>query len=293
VGDNEDITWIATDDSGVDTVSIYLSTNAGIDWSPIATGETNDGVYPWNVPDAPTDSALVKIVAYDTSLNVGEDISDAVFTIAPPPDTIAPSVTVLTPDNGDSLEVGTIYDITWTATDDGGVDSVSIYLSTNAGTDWSPIATGEPNDGVYPWNVPPTPTDSALVMIVAYDPSLNAGQDVSDGFNFIYETTVDVAGGGRGYGNEVLLWQNRPNPFSPVTNISFYLPKDGPVRLEVFDATGRLVDVLIDGRVYRAGVSTLPWNAKDNSGAKLSSGVYFYRLKTEQGVKTKKMVLAH
>jgi M6 family metalloprotease-like protein len=293
VGDTEDVTWTATDANGVDSVSIYYSVNSGTDWILIASQEPNDGTYPWLIPDSPTTDALVKVVAYDPSLNEGEDVSDAVFTIEPPPDTTDPVVTVLTPDKGDSLEVDSTYDITWTATDANGVDSVSIYCSFDGGGDWALIASQEPNDGVYPWTVPASPNDSAMVRVIAYDPSLNAGQDDSDSLNVIYEPTVDVAGGGGSRGNGVVLWQNSPNPFSPSTSISFYLPKEGPVFLEVFDATGRLVDVLIDGRVYGAGVSTVPWIAEDRNGAALSSGVYFYVLKTNQGVKSRKMVIAH
>ncbi len=293
VGDVEDITWTATDDAGVDSVSIYYSVNGGGDWILIASQESNDGLYPWNVPDTPTADALVKVVAYDPSLNEGEDVSDAVFAIEPPPDLTPPAVTVLAPNKGDSLEVGAAYDITWTATDAGGVDSVSIFYSVNGGGSYLLIASGEANDGVHSWTVPASPTDSAMVKVVAYDPSLNAGQDESDSLNVIYELTVGVPGGGRDFGKAVLLWQNAPNPFSPVTSISFYLPREGPVFLDVFDATGRLVDVVIDGEVYGAGVSTVSWTAEDGRGARLSAGVYFYRLRTDQGVKTRKMVIAH
>ncbi len=293
VDDAEDITWTASDANGVDSVSIYYSVNAGGDYSLIASQEPNDGVYPWTIPDTPTTDALVKVVAYDPSLNEGEDVSDAVFTIAPPPDTTDPLVTVLTPDKNDSLEIGTAYDITWTATDENGVDSVSIYYSLNGGGDYSLIASQEPNDGVYPWTVPGSPCDSLTVRIVAYDPSLNTGQDDSDSLNVIYDVTVGVPGGRRDLGDAVLLWQNTPNPFSPRTNISFYLPQEASVFLEVFDAKGRLVEVLIDGRNCGAGVTTIPWSGTNRDGGRLSSGIYFYRLKTGGVVKTRKMVIAH
>jgi hypothetical protein len=235
----------------------------------------------------------VKVIAYDPSLNEGGDVSDAIFTIAPPPDVTDPLVTVFTPDKNDSLEIGTIYDITWTATDENGVDSVSIYYSLDGGGGYSLIASQEPNDGVYPWTVPGSPCDSLMVKIIAFDPSLNTGEDESDSLSVIYDVTVGVPGGSRDLGDAVLLWQNTPNPFSPRTNISFYLPQVASVFLEVFDAKGRLVEVLIDGRNCSAGVTTVPWSATDRDGGRLSSGIYFYRLKTGGVVKTKKMVIAH
>lgn len=305
VGSTQTITWDATDDVGVDHIDLYYATDfsgamvysiaseAGGTFIPIATGEVNDGTFDWTIPDTPTDSAVVKVVASDTSGNTGEDVSDAVFTIAPPPDTIPPAVSVLTPDKADSLEIGTSYDITWAASDANGVDSVSIYYSTNGGNDYSLLASGETNDGIYPWIVPDTPTDSAMVKIVAFDPTLNQGQDESDSLNVIYQITLDVPGGRRHLGETVLLWQNRPNPFSPSTNISFYLPQEGQVSLEVFDAAGRRVSVVIDGRICGSGITTVAFDGRDQNGAKLSSGVYFYRLKAGGTVRTKKMVVAH
>jgi hypothetical protein len=132
-----------------------------------------------------------------------------------------------------------------------------------------------------------------MVRIVAFDPSLNQGQDESDSLNVIFEVTVDVPAGGRHLGETVLLWQNRPNPFSPSTVISFYLPQDGQVTLEVFDAAGRRVGVLIDGMTCSAGITTVTFNGMSEDGGRLSSGVYFYRLQAGGTVRTKKMVVAH
>jgi hypothetical protein len=176
-GDVEDINWTATDVQGVDSVSVYYSSNGGADYTLIASGEANDGTYPWTVPSALTDNALVKIRAYDPSLKVGEDVSDAAFSIT---DGTPPEVTLLAPDGGETWYAFDTEDIAWTATDAHGVESVSIYYSTNGGRDYAQIASGEANDGTYPWSVPNAPTDSALVRVVAYDPSLNAGEAVSD-----------------------------------------------------------------------------------------------------------------
>ena len=70
------------------------------------------------------------------------------------------------------------------------------------------------------------------------------------------------------------LAQNYPNPFNASTTIRFDVPSEAPVRLTVFDASGRKVAVLTD-RVYAPGVHELNWNAND-----LASGMYFYRMET-------------
>jgi hypothetical protein len=81
------------------------------------------------------------------------------------------------------------------------------------------------------------------------------------------------------------LSQNYPNPFNPVTNVKFAIPKDGNVSLKIYDITGRLVAVYLEGLV-KAGY----YNAEID-GTDLSSGVYFYTLSAKDFVETKKMVL--
>jgi len=81
------------------------------------------------------------------------------------------------------------------------------------------------------------------------------------------------------------LSQNYPNPFNPTTNIKFSLPKDGNVSLKVYDMTGSLVQTIIDGNVH-AGTHNVEFDATT-----LSSGVYFYTLKTSEFFDTKRMIL--
>lgn len=229
------------------------------------------------------------------NVRVTDDNSDKdsqAFYLTVSEDVTGPDVVVLTPNSGDSLEANAGYDITWTATDPIGVDSVSIYYSGDGGGLYELIASGEPNDGIYPWTVPATPTDSVMVKIIAYDVSLNVGQDESDSLSAIYESIVDVPEPRSHLPKSLVLWQNTPNPFSPGTNISFYLPQDEIVSLEVFDATGRLVDTIIPGRTYPAGVHTIAWSGRGREGAPLGSGVYFYRLKAGDFIQSKKMVMA-
>jgi len=81
VGETCDITWIAEDNVGVDSISILYTTDAGISWDTIATGEPNDSLYVWTIPDNPSASCLVKLLAYNPNLNIGEDQSDSFFSI--------------------------------------------------------------------------------------------------------------------------------------------------------------------------------------------------------------------
>jgi hypothetical protein len=76
-----------------------------------------------------------------------------------------------------------------------------------------------------------------------------------------------------------------PNPFNPQTTISFSLPRNAVVRLEIFNLLGQKVDTLVDGRLP-AGRHAATWN-----GAGFSSGIYFYRLTTENFSQARKFTL--
>src|SRR3990172_4876610 len=84
---------------------------------------------------------------------------------------------------------------------------------------------------------------------------------------------------------EFNLYQNYPNPFNPSTTIQFALPKESFTKLEIFNALGEKVSTLVSETIS-AGTYKYEWNAKD-----LSSGIYFYRLSTENYVQTKKLLL--
>ena len=86
------------------------------------------------------------------------------------------------------------------------------------------------------------------------------------------------------------LEQNYPNPFNPTTQIQFAIPIAGNVTLKIYNSLGQLVKTLADGNMS-AGYHTVTWNATDNSGNKLSSGVYFYRITAESFVQVRKMIL--
>ena len=86
------------------------------------------------------------------------------------------------------------------------------------------------------------------------------------------------------------LRQNAPNPFNSETVISWFQLRPGPARLEVFALTGQRVAVLHEGP-KRAGFHRLRWDARDDHGLPLASGVYVYRLVTAEAAQTRKLTL--
>jgi len=89
---------------------------------------------------------------------------------------------------------------------------------------------------------------------------------------------------------QIELYSNYPNPFNPSTNIRFSLPTAGVVRVKIFDQTGREVKILVD-RVLSPGFHNFQWDGTNQAGNPVSSGVYFYQVKSTAGEKVAKMHL--
>jgi len=162
-----------------------------------------------------------------------------------------------------------------------GVDTFArLYFTTGPG--WDP-ATHNPIDttrflsgqGVSYTDTSPSPQD----ITPHYLPPGNL--DVKD----------DPSGGIAGIIPKAFsLSQNYPNPFNAVTVVSFALPKTGHVKLEIYNILGQKVKDLVD-EVVTAGYKKVVWDGKNNSGTDVASGVYFYRIKTQDFVEVMKMTL--
>jgi len=81
------------------------------------------------------------------------------------------------------------------------------------------------------------------------------------------------------------LQQNYPNPFNPVTNIKFDLPKKSNVKITIFDIIGKEISVLVNEEL-NSGTFEVNWDASN-----FPSGVYFYKIETEEFSESKKMIL--
>ena len=100
-----------------------------------------------------------------------------------------------------------------------------------------------------------------------------------------YPTPTAALGDRQAVPRAFVLGQNYPNPFNASTLIEYSLPKEGRVRLAVYNASGQVVDVLAEG-VRSAGVHVASWDAGHRA-----SGTYFYRFWTEGFQQTRKMLL--
>jgi len=75
-----------------------------------------------------------------------------------------------------------------------------------------------------------------------------------------------------------------PNPFNPQATMSLYMPERGTARVRLYDASGRLVRTLMDDSDAAAGYHYLTLDGRTSTGAKMASGVYYYRVETSAGM---------
>jgi hypothetical protein len=83
---------------------------------------------------------------------------------------------------------------------------------------------------------------------------------------------------------------NYPNPFNPATTIKFSLPNDSKIELIIYNIKGQTIKTLTHN-VFNKGNHSIIWNGSDDSGKSVSSGIYFYKLKTGDFQKVRRMIL--
>jgi O-glycosyl hydrolase len=135
-----------------------------------------------------------------------------------------------------------------------------------------------------------TPISKASVTLVDKSDTTNQVftlTDVSGNYSLNVITSVESS---ESHPSEFALKQNYPNPFSSSTSISYELNKQTDVQLTIYDVLGREVKKFSVGN-QNVGVYGVQWDARNNSGVKLASGVYFYTMQVGSKTLTKKMVL--
>lgn len=124
------------------------------------------------------------------------------------------------------------------------------------------------------------------------NPYFNGKIDNLNIYNYVHDS---VATGIEDWPNRALpdrlvLEQNYPNPFNPTTTIGFRLPSRQEVQVTVYDLMGRQVKTLAND-LYSAGEHSVKWHGINSAGQQVASGVYFYRIRTPEEVRVRKMVL--
>lgn len=166
-GSYASITWGSA--GAIDSIKIDYSTDNGGSWSTVIESTANTGSYGWLVPSSLSAFCLVRVSATSGDPS---DVGDAVFSIVSPP-----SLTLVSPNGGETWPVDTVQAIIWSS--GGYVGEVRIEYSVDNGAGWLEISPGTENDGTFNWTVPHTPSSTCLIRISGVDSDWSP-EDVSD-----------------------------------------------------------------------------------------------------------------
>ena len=144
-------------------------------------------------------------------------------------------------------------------------------------------------DGNWDLSVNGPPPDLGDSEVVGFLQAFHVPFDLAVGRLGAGITAVE-ADASAGTPDTYALGEAYPNPFNPETTIDFSVPVDGQVSINVFNTAGQLVATLVDGELS-AGAYKSTWNARDQVGQPVSSGVYFYRLQAGEFSATHSMTL--
>jgi hypothetical protein len=139
-------------------------------------------------------------------------------------------------------------------------------------------------------------TDSAGLtqLHVSWNIHTTDGWDVTPSSNGPWTFTMD-AGWMLSTEEELLpevfaLHNNYPNPFNPITNIRYDIPEVSDVRIDIYNLAGQRVRTLVS-REHQPGRYRIKWNATNDFGSPVASGMYIYRIHAKDFVSVKKLLL--
>jgi len=147
----------------------------------------------------------------------------------------------------------------------------------------------ETTDGGITWN----PTDWGVQLNRVFMLSDTLGYAVGASvYKYSEDAVTDapIAQPPRAPDLQLALHQNEPNPFNPTTTIRYVIDADATIRLLVYDVNGRMVRKLVD-QLERAGEHVVAWDGRDTQGTPVASGLYFYRLQSDDFAEVRKMTL--
>ena len=214
------------------------------------------------------------------------------------------AVELISPDDDDVITLtaanvaGSDLGIFWSSSTDADGDQVEYILSVEFAEyddSWDTVLTATnifiPYEDLYGAIV-----DSAGLtqLNITWNVHTADGWDVTPSSNGPWSLTVD-AGWMLSTEEELLpevfaLHNNYPNPFNPITNIRYDIPEVSDVRIDIYNLAGQRVRTLVS-REHQPGRYRIKWNATNDFGSPVASGMYIYRIHAKDYVSVKKLLL--
>ena len=184
-GTTQNITWTASDTNfGPSPIKIEYSIDSGNSWASLTSGAANTGSYAWTLPTIDSSKMEVRITATDQVGNIfvastgdgAAPVGSNDFEI----DSTSPNLVLNSPTGGQFFSATTAQLITWTGSDKNLANNpVSIDLSTDGGSTWSPIVAATANNGSYSWTVPSINSNTSFIRVTIKDSVGHTSQALS------------------------------------------------------------------------------------------------------------------
>jgi len=288
------------DDNGSESGSAYIFYRSGANWTEQTKLTASDGTaYDWFGYTVSINGDYVAIGAHwddDTGSNSGSAyIFDRIGTIWTEQAKLIASDGSTDDEFGRSISIDGDYVVVGACHDDiNGIDRGSAYIFNKSGTNWIEQAKINASNGAdFDYFGCPVSISGNYVLIGA---NYNDYNGTDSGSAYVYfndgvsieDVTLDIP-------DYRILLENYPNPFNPTTNISFQLQSESDLEdaeLSIYNIKGQMVinltNQLTDQSTNRY---TVTWNGKDENNQPVSSGIYFYKLKTGKEEQIRKMIL--
>ncbi|MBC8402588.1 MAG: T9SS type A sorting domain-containing protein [Candidatus Marinimicrobia bacterium] len=255
--------WFTATDEGYDTTFVYKTEDAGSSWESITVPNSLMPNSPYSITFADANKGMLngngKHPLYSIDGGITWDLT------ATEPDGGAAWVNAIVGVPGENIFIA--------------LCDYSLYYTTDLGATWTLMDTPDSTDGEY--------FISAVVLNKDFAYFMTQQGTAVKFENQSSTTAIDYE---PGILTRFHLQQNYPNPFNPTTTISYSIPQATNVKLVVYTMLGREVTTLID-EYQLNGQKHIVWNATDVHGIKVSSGIYIYRLITDNFNQSRKMLL--
>ncbi len=276
-GATSSIQWSTPNGYGnkITAVDIHFSGDNGVAWTQIANKIPNSGSFNWTAPvNVYLPQCRVLITLWEKNEIFGQGMNQDVFSVAAPVAVRLKSFEVAVED-GDAV-------LRWQTNFESNMDGFQVVRAdaeagvyTNMTKDLVPAKGDEAGAGYEYRDASIRPNRTYWYKLVEVTPD-------GEGSQFgPYSVTFKLTNS---------LEQNMPNPFNPSTTIKYAIARDEIVSLVIYDVAGRQVRTLVDDR-QRADVYKVTWDGINNSGQRVASGMYFYKLAAGKFIQTKKMML--
>ena len=234
-----------------------------------------------------TDGFLTSTVSFNVTINPVQDAPTDFNWVSTASDSILIS----------QSNLASTYDLEWTESNDVDGDSINYLLFAKIGVYeeeeiWDTTSTkvqisySEILEGVFEGQ----PINAATVKFIVKSTDGIDTVNVTGDDRVLYVSRYEYLSTESDLlPTEYALHENFPNPFNPSTTLRFDLPYAGDVSLTIYNMLGQKVKSF-DMRGIQAGKHTLRWNATNDLGEKVSTGVYLYQLQTKDFMKTRKMI---